>query len=118
MGALGRPCGGNDRRDQPDPSETKKISRIQPDHLVRLDGFGRGGAYENSCDRVPDAALPGDIRMEWFLIFAGGPRGLLGPILLILVGLWLGRGNRSPWYVKAALLGLLTVLFLIMFGYI
>ena len=56
--------------------------------------------------------------MEWFLIFAGGPLGILGPILLILVGLWLGRGDRSPWYVKAALLGLLTVLFLIMFGYI
>ena len=118
MGALGRPCGGNGRRDQPDPSETKKISRIQPDHLVRLDGFGRGGAYENSCDRVPDAALHSYIRMEWFLIFAGGPLGILGPILLILMGLWLARGDRSPWYVKAALLGLLTVLFLIMFGYI
>lgn len=47
-----------------------------------------------------------------------GPMGVLGPILLILVGLWLGRGDRSPWYVKAVLLGLLAVLFLIMFGYV
>lgn len=56
--------------------------------------------------------------MEWFLIFAGGPLGLLGPILMILMGLWLGRGDCSPWYVKAVLLGLLAVLFLIMFGYV
>ena len=41
--------------------------------------------------------------------------GIFGPVLLILLGLWLGRGERSPWYVKAALLGLLLVLFLIMF---
>lgn len=54
--------------------------------------------------------------MEWFLIVAGGPLGILGPILLILLGLWSGRGNRSPRYVKAALLTALTVLFLIMFG--
>lgn len=47
-----------------------------------------------------------------------GPMGVFGPILLILVGLWLGRGDRSPWYVKAVLLGLLAVLFLIMFGYL
>lgn len=47
-----------------------------------------------------------------------GPMGILGPVLLIFVGLWLGRGDRSLWYVKAVLLGLLAVLFLIMFGYV
>ena len=56
--------------------------------------------------------------MEWFLIFAGGPLGIFGPILLIAVGLWAARGDRSPWYVKAVLLGLLLVLFLILFGFI
>lgn len=45
-----------------------------------------------------------------------GPMGILGPIILILVGLWLVRGDRSPWYVKAALLAALAVLLLIMFG--
>lgn len=54
--------------------------------------------------------------MEWFLIFAGGPLGIFGPILLIAAGLWLARGGRSPWYVKAVLLVLLAVLLLIMFG--
>ena len=44
--------------------------------------------------------------------------GILGPLLLTLMGLWLVRGDRSPWYVKAILLGLLAVLFLIMFGYL
>lgn len=47
-----------------------------------------------------------------------GPLGIAGPILLILLVLWMARGDRSPWYVKAALLSLLAVLFLIMFGYI
>lgn len=59
--------------------------------------------------------------MEWLLIFAGGPLGIFGPILLVLTGLWMGRGDRSPWYGKAALLVLLVllvVLLLIMFGYI
>ncbi len=56
--------------------------------------------------------------MEWFLIFAGGPLGIFGPILLVLTGLWLARGDRSPWFVKAALLVLLAVLLLIMFGYL
>lgn len=54
--------------------------------------------------------------MEWLLIFAGGPWGIFGPILLVLAGLWMGRGDRSPWYGKAALLVLLVVLLLIMFG--
>lgn len=47
-----------------------------------------------------------------------GPLGIFGPILLIVLGLWFGRGDRSPWYVKAALLGLLAVLLLAMFGYL
>ena len=45
-----------------------------------------------------------------------GPLGLMGPILLILLCLCLGRGDRSPWYVKAILLALLLLLLLIMFG--
>lgn len=56
--------------------------------------------------------------MEWFLILAGGPMGVLGPMLLILAGLWMGRGDRSPWYVKAVLCVLLLVLFLILFRFI
>lgn len=56
--------------------------------------------------------------MEWFLIFAGGPLGIFGPILLILLCLWLGRGDRSPCFVKAALIALLVLLVLIMLGYI
>ena len=56
--------------------------------------------------------------MEWFLIFAGGPLGILGPILILLLGLWLGRGDRSPWFVKAVLLALLVLLLLIMLGFI
>lgn len=42
--------------------------------------------------------------------------GILGPILLILLGLWAGRGNRSPWYVKAVLAAALALLILIMLG--
>ena len=42
MGALGRPRGGGGGRAQPDLSETKKISRIQPDQMVRLDGLKEG----------------------------------------------------------------------------
>lgn len=56
--------------------------------------------------------------MEWFLIFAGGPLGILGPILCLLLGLWLGRGNRSPWYVKVVLAAALALVLLIMFGYL
>ena len=52
------------------------------------------------------------------MIFAGGPVGIFGPILLVLLVLWAGRGDRSPWCVKAVLLGLLAVLFLIMFGWL
>lgn len=44
-----------------------------------------------------------------------GPLGIFGPILLLLMGLWLGRGDRSPRYVKAVLWVLLLVLFLILF---
>lgn len=56
--------------------------------------------------------------MEWFLILAGGPLGILGPILLVLLGLWMGRGGRSPWYVKVILSVLLVLLVLIMLGFI
>lgn len=44
--------------------------------------------------------------------------GIFGPILLTVLGLWFGRGDRSPWYAKAALLALLAVLLLVMFGYL
>ena len=47
-----------------------------------------------------------------------GPMGIVSPILLVLLGLWLGRGDRSPWYAKTALLAALAVLFLIVFGYL
>ena len=56
--------------------------------------------------------------MAWVLIFLGGPLGIFGPMLLILLCLWLGRGKRSPWYVKAALLAVLAVLVLILLGYL
>lgn len=56
--------------------------------------------------------------MELILIFMSGPLGIFSPILLVLLCLWLGRGNRSPWPVKAVLLALLAALLLIMFGYI
>ena len=47
-----------------------------------------------------------------------GPLGIAGPILLILLCLWMARGNHSPWFAKAVLLALLVLLLLIMFGYI
>ena len=53
--------------------------------------------------------------IEFCRLLFGSDLGIFGPVLLILLGLWLGRGERSPWYVKAVLLGLLLVLFLIMF---
>lgn len=53
--------------------------------------------------------------MEWILIFVRGPLGIFGPILLVLLCLWLGRGGRSPWFVKAVLLALLVLLLLILF---
>ena len=56
--------------------------------------------------------------MEWILIVSRGPLGILGPILLLLLCLWLGRGERSPWYVKAALLAPLAILLLVMLGYL
>ena len=31
-----------------------------------------------------------------------GPLGIAGPILLILLVLWMARGDRSPWYVSLA----------------
>ena len=53
--------------------------------------------------------------IEFYRLLFGSDLGIFGTVLLILLGLWLGRGERSPWYVKAVLLGLLLVLFLIMF---
>ena len=53
--------------------------------------------------------------IEFYRLLFRSDLGIFGPVLLILLGLWLGRGERSPWYVKAVLLGLLLVLFLIMF---
>lgn len=44
--------------------------------------------------------------------------GILGPIFLILLRLWMGWGERSPWYIKALLIALLALLLLIMLGYI
>lgn len=51
-------------------------------------------------------------------VITGGPLGILGPILLVLLCLWLGRGDRSPWFVKAILLALMGLLLLVIFGYI
>ena len=53
--------------------------------------------------------------IEFYRLLFGSDLGIFVPVLLILLGRWLGRGERSPWYVKAVLLGLLLVLFLIMF---
>lgn len=49
-------------------------------------------------------------------LIASGPLGIMGPIVVVLVCLWLGRGNRSHWFVKAVLLALLGLLLLVMFG--
>lgn len=55
--------------------------------------------------------------MEWLIKrIARGPLGIFGPILLVLLCLWLGRGERSPWFVKAILLALLVLFLLIVFG--
>lgn len=42
-----------------------------------------------------------------------GPLGIFGPILLILAGLWMARGDRSPRRVKAVLLALLALLLIL-----
>ena len=55
-----------------------------------------------------------DFRIERIIL--GGPMGILGPILLVLLCLWLGRGDRSPWYIKAVLVTVLVVLAVIVFG--
>ncbi|MBD5118236.1 MAG: hypothetical protein HDT37_03860 [Clostridiales bacterium] len=51
-------------------------------------------------------------------LIAMGPLGILGPILVVLLCLWLGRGERSPGWTKVLLAGLLVLLLLIMFRYI
>ena len=64
--------------------------------------------------------LPSVYGLTWteqlILGISRGPLGILGPILLLLLCLWLGRGTRSPWYVKAVLLALLVLLLVVMFG--
>lgn len=76
-------------------------------------------SHENCVRRIPCAPVYADIRMEQLMrLIAMGPLGIFGPILLVLVCLWLGRGERSPWFVKALLLALLVVLLLITLGYI
>jgi len=54
--------------------------------------------------------------MEWMI--RGSALGILGPILLVLLGLWLARGGRSPGYIKTLLFAVLAVLLLVMFGYL
>lgn len=56
--------------------------------------------------------------LDLIRVVVTGPLGIFGPILLIFLGLWAARGGRSPWYVKAVLLGLLLALFLILFRFI
>ena len=51
-------------------------------------------------------------------LISRGSLGILGPILLVLLCLWLGRGDRSPWFVKAILFAILGLLLLIVLGYI
>ena len=62
--------------------------------------------------KAPVLASP--IWREWFLLLVSGPLGILGPILVLLLLLWLARGERSPWYVKAVLLAALAVLIFVM----
>ena len=59
-----------------------------------------------------------DIQREWFLILVRGPLGIWGPILMLLLCLWAGRGERSPWYVKVILVVLVIILMLVMLGLI
>ena len=47
-----------------------------------------------------------------------GPLGIAGPILIIVLCLWLGRGDHSPRYIKALLWAALAILLLILFRYI
>lgn len=51
-------------------------------------------------------------------LISTGPLGIFGPILVVLLCLWLGRGERSPGRTKVLLAGLLVLLLLIMFRYI
>lgn len=53
---------------------------------------------------------------EWFLLLVSGPLGIVGPILVVLLCLWLARGERSPWYIKTALAAVLVILVLVMLG--
>ncbi|MBD5085233.1 MAG: hypothetical protein HDT33_09350 [Clostridiales bacterium] len=51
-------------------------------------------------------------------LISTGPLGIFGPILVVLLCLWLGREERSLGWTKALLAGLLVLLLLIMFRYI
>ena len=51
-------------------------------------------------------------------LMSRGPLGILSPMLLMLLCLWLGRGDRSPWFVKVILLILIVLLLFILLGYI
>ena len=76
-------------------------------------------SHENCVRRFPCAPLYADIRMERLIqMISAGPLGILGPILVVLLCLWLGRGDRSSWFVKAVLLALLVLLLLVVLGYI
>ena len=76
-------------------------------------------SHENCVRRVPCAPVYADIWMEQLMrLIAMGPLGIFGPILVLLLCLWLGRGERSPGWTKALLAGLLVLLLLIMFRYI
>lgn len=64
--------------------------------------------------KAPTLAAP--LWQELFLLLVRGPLGIVGPILVILLCLWLARGDRSPWYIKAALAAVLVILVLVMLG--
>ena len=64
--------------------------------------------------KAPVLASP--IWREWFLLLVSGPLGIAGPILVLLLLLWLARGERSPWYIKAVLAAMLLILVLVMLG--
>jgi len=73
-------------------------------------------SHESCARRLPCVFLHDRIRMERMI--RGSALGILGPILLVLLGLWLARGGRSPGYLKAILLAALAALLLVMFGYL
>ena len=76
-------------------------------------------SHENCFCRFPCAPLYAGVRMERLIqLISTGPLGIFGPILVVLLCLWLGREERSLGWTKALLAGLLVLLLLIMFRYI